>query len=141
MIFEEESIGTPKGFALSAKSAFGCASSDVTRALNKNHFEAITNDLPSGLVLSFHCLSQDDDMGTMLLAPGDQWGFRFHLNIGGGTLFHCGFTWFGAKMTYRCTVYDDSSHKSECINCFWSIRINGACLASSSIHMVFCTDW
>ncbi|KAI4311683.1 hypothetical protein MLD38_036559 [Melastoma candidum] len=101
----------------------------------------IKNDLPSGLVISLHCLSQDDDMGTMLLAPGDQWDFQFHLNIDGGTLFHCGFTWFGAKTTYRLTVYDNSVHNGECDNCIWSIRINGTCLFSSTIHLVHCTGW
>ncbi|KAI4311684.1 hypothetical protein MLD38_036560 [Melastoma candidum] len=100
----------------------------------------IKNDLPSGLVISFHCLSQDDDMGPMLLAPGDQWDFRFHLNTNGGTLFVCGFTWFGAKTTYRLSVYDESAHKN-CDNCLWSIQINGTCLSSSTIDVISCTGW
>lgn len=100
----------------------------------------VKDELPSGLVLGFHCLSADDDLGSKLLAPGEEWGFSFRVNIFGSTLFHCGFWWAGSP-TYRFSVYNDKEHRYVCENCHWSIRINETCLYRSSIEMVGCYGW
>ena len=45
----------------------------------------ITNDLGSGLDLNLHCQSDDDDLGTHVLAPDQFFEFRFRPKFLGTT--------------------------------------------------------
>ncbi|KAI4310337.1 hypothetical protein MLD38_035321 [Melastoma candidum] len=101
---------------------------------------AIKNDLGSGLVLSLHCLSADDDMGNLLLPPGETWRFHFKTRFLGKTLFHCGFKWALADEK-KFAVYDDNQHHSLCSECVWSIQRNGTCLTRDAITASQCYPW
>ncbi|KAI4310340.1 hypothetical protein MLD38_035324 [Melastoma candidum] len=100
----------------------------------------IRNDLGTGLVLLFHCLSADDDLGNRFLPPGESWEFHFNTRSVGNTLFHCGFKWALADEK-KFSVYDDNQHRYTCSQCVWSIQRNGTCLTSDAITASLCYPW
>ncbi|KAI4311766.1 hypothetical protein MLD38_036636 [Melastoma candidum] len=112
----------------------------ISYAINDPKSVVIKNDLGSGLVLAFRCLSADDDLGVHLLPPGESWGFHFKTRFIGNTLFHCGFKWALADEK-KFTVYDDNQHHYTCSECVWSIQRNSTCLTSNAITASLCYPW
>ncbi|KAL6194523.1 hypothetical protein ACLB2K_035605 [Fragaria x ananassa] len=72
--------------------AMAVSGEDSTLALRKRRFVNITNDLWSGVDITVHCKSGDDDLGEHTLPHGVTYGFNFRpRTFPATTLFFCSF--------------------------------------------------
>ncbi|KAI4310347.1 hypothetical protein MLD38_035331 [Melastoma candidum] len=110
----------------------------ISYAINDPKSVTIKNDLGSGLVLAFRCLSAEDDLGNRLLPPGESWEFHFKTRGVANTLFHCGFKWALADEK-KFSVYDDNARRPTFS--LWSIQRNGTCLTTDAITDSLCSPW
>ncbi|KAJ4824388.1 hypothetical protein Tsubulata_026332, partial [Turnera subulata] len=82
-----------------------------------------------GQVLNFHCKSKNDDLGVQLLHPGEEWMFRFTVNIWETTLYFCRF-WWGAE-SHWFDIYKASRDKWPPVcyddNKYWEVKQSGPC--------------
>ncbi|MCL7048476.1 hypothetical protein MKW94_005104 [Papaver nudicaule] len=106
-------------------------------------FEPVTvhvkNDIGDGVWLDMHCMSDSDDLGQRSLRYGDEWHWKFLVNIIPPlTYFWCDFRWYDGNQDQRW--YEgtfDVYHANGLINmykkfcerdCQWSYRRDGAYL-------------
>ncbi|KAK8482923.1 hypothetical protein V6N11_019803 [Hibiscus sabdariffa] len=68
----------------------------------KTHVQ-INNDLGSGIDLTVHCKSKDDDLGERHLGYHNNFDFGFRPSIFQNTLFFCSFQWNG--LFHRFDIY------------------------------------
>ncbi|KAK3221095.1 hypothetical protein Dsin_015065 [Dipteronia sinensis] len=54
---------------------------------------SIENNMGSGVDLTLHCKSKDDDLGEHKLPNSGKYMFQFRPNYWGTTLFFCSFAW------------------------------------------------
>lgn len=74
----------------------------------------IFNNLGDNQGVSIHCKSKDNDLGTNVIYNDQCYGWHFHSNIWGITLFFCHFSWSGGEGTY-----DIYKAKRDCRRCDW----------------------
>ncbi|KAJ4834838.1 hypothetical protein Tsubulata_041775 [Turnera subulata] len=104
----------------------------------------IKNTLEGGQVLNFHCKSKNDDLGVQLLHPGEEWMFRFTVNIWETTLYFCRF-WWGAE-SHWFDIYKASRDKWPPVcyddNKYWEVKQSGPCFIRcfASPHQT-CYPW
>lgn len=99
----------------------------------------IFNGLPQELKV--HCKSRDDDLHKQVLAPGQKYGWGFHENYLGNTLFYC-FFWTGTggivEWSQAFDVWTDGGFWEEkeqpCIQCEWYVRPSGFYRADYYTH-------
>ncbi|KAF7844660.1 S-protein-like protein 2-like [Senna tora] len=77
----------------------------------------VYNGLDHGNILTVHCKSSDDDIGTLVVRPGGFFEFSFKVDFFFTTLFHCTFQWPG--VTHRFDIYD--AVREDCLECYWRI--------------------
>ena len=101
----------------------------------------ITNDLGSGLDLNLHCQSDDDDLGTHVLAPDQFFEFRFRPNFWGTTLYFCKFWWGGESHWFN--IYVEKRDTSRCDSkCWWMVGPVGPCLLDRRFGIYdLCENW
>ncbi|XP_026431200.1 S-protein homolog 5-like [Papaver somniferum] len=97
----------------------------------------IRNDIEGySVYLNYHCQSGDDDLGQRGLNFGEEWHWKFHVNLG-STYFWCDYRWYD-NWNYRWyegshEVYDakvGSALTPHYFNlchtdCVWSARRDG----------------
>ncbi|KAL2556511.1 Plant self-incompatibility protein S1 family [Forsythia ovata] len=90
--------------------------------------------------LTIHCYSEDDDLGTHVLAYNQAFPFSFSPNIWGTTKFYCdSSTQFGSG---NYAVFDHQMLTIRCgLNCVWYIKDNGPCLVINPTHELWCQPW
>ncbi|KAI9100903.1 hypothetical protein K1719_024027 [Acacia pycnantha] len=85
----------------------------------------IKNDLGQDILLTIHCKSKNDDLGShnLSLHSTFHWDFKsnaFTMN----TLFYC-YVYFG-KVEGTFNAYDAARDDASCTDCKWSIKTDGA---------------
>ncbi|KAK8594183.1 hypothetical protein V6N13_125992 [Hibiscus sabdariffa] len=96
----------------------------------------IYNDLGSGINLTVHCKSKDDDLGEQHLGYRNYFEFRFRPSIFQNTLFYCSFQWNGRTQWFN--IYVELRDEPYCSKCMWNIRPDGPCLAN---YNNLCLPW
>ncbi|XVF85016.1 hypothetical protein PTKIN_Ptkin17bG0084900 [Pterospermum kingtungense] len=77
--------------------------------------------------LIIHCYSLDDDLGQHTLWKGQEFQFKFGLNLFRSTYFECTFKW-GSKSTDPFSVFTGNIESITCKatgNCFWKVTEYG----------------
>ncbi|KAL4351648.1 hypothetical protein GQ457_06G001730 [Hibiscus cannabinus] len=100
----------------------------------KTHVQ-INNDLGSGIDLTVHCKSKDDDLGEQHLGYHNNFNFRFRPSIFQNTLFFCSFQWNG--LFHRFDIYVQIRDSLLCRQCTWDVRPDGPCLTNYDL----CFPW
>ncbi|KAM6565506.1 hypothetical protein CsatA_024634 [Cannabis sativa] len=84
----------------------------------------IYNKLDNGTLLTVHCKSKDDDLGSHDLSENQSFRWKFRINIYGTTLFYCRFTWKGGSKTFN--IFDAKRDENRCPpTCIWRVRNDG----------------
>ncbi|KAI9100896.1 hypothetical protein K1719_024020 [Acacia pycnantha] len=85
----------------------------------------IKNDLGQDILLTIHCKSKDDDLGSHNLSLHNtfQWDFKTNF-FTRNTLFYC-YVYFG-KVEGTFNAYDAARDDDRCTDCKWSIKTDGA---------------
>ncbi|KAL5744261.1 hypothetical protein ACOSQ2_027377 [Xanthoceras sorbifolium] len=85
----------------------------------------INNNIGSGVDLTIHCKSKDDDLGVQVIPYQGNYTFQFRPNILGTTLFFCSFAWRDESHSFD--IYSFKRDSGLCTkNCNWSIRSDAA---------------
>lgn len=83
----------------------------------------ITNNL-EGSNFTIHCKSKDDDMGTHVIAPQENYSWEFKVNFWHTTLFFCGVSWRDGSLVYD--FYKASRDLNRCLYyCNWYVKRDG----------------
>ncbi|KAK8714478.1 hypothetical protein V6N13_149668 [Hibiscus sabdariffa] len=82
----------------------------------KTHVQ-INNDLSSGIDLTVHCKSKDDNLGEQHLGYHNNFDFGFRPSIFQNTLFFCSFQWNG--ITHQFDIYVQMRESLLCRQCVW----------------------
>ncbi|KAK0607831.1 hypothetical protein LWI29_021231 [Acer saccharum] len=99
----------------------------------------ITNDMGNGTLLTVHCKSKDNDLGTHDIAEFASYSFSFRPNLFLTTLFFCSFAWQNEFKHFD--VYVDKRDNRRCYpKCEWFIRPQGPCYKKSDGQEV-CFPW
>ncbi|GAB2279947.1 hypothetical protein Dimus_014583 [Dionaea muscipula] len=87
---------------------------------------SLTNGLGDGLSLTVHCQSDQnhDTIGTVVIADGQTFDWRFKPNFWGTTEWFCNFIWQDAIGTYDIYVYKRDHHLCG-KHCQWYINRQG----------------
>ena len=100
--------------------------------LTKGKEVHIVNGLPDNThSLVVRCQSKDDDFGYHTLLLGQEFSWKFHINIFGRTLYFCHF-WLQGIKDRSFDVYDDWNEKPHCADnlndiktCYWLVKDDG----------------
>ncbi|KAL9339862.1 hypothetical protein Peur_068877 [Populus x canadensis] len=95
--------------------------------LRTNIHLSITNQLGSGLDLTVHCKSRDDELGVHVVPFDGYYTMDFCSNIWGTTQFYCGMTWSG-KLQYWFDIFIAERDSHRCGDCTWRILPEGPCM-------------
>ena len=88
---------------------------------------SIENDIGSGVDLTLHCKSKDDDLGEHTLNNLGNFKFKFRPNMLKSTLFSCSFAWPNAF--HQFDIYNYTRDSDSCVHqCNWHIYLDGPCL-------------
>lgn len=83
----------------------------------------IANNL-EGSNFTIHCKSKDDDMGTHVIAPQENYSWEFKVNFWHTTLFFCGVSWRDGSLVYD--FYKASRDLNRCLYyCNWYVKRDG----------------
>ncbi|XP_057731844.1 self-incompatibility protein S1-like [Arachis stenosperma] len=87
---------------------------------------SIKNRLGSGKNMTLHCKSKDTDLGEHSIAYGDEFGWDFHDDVVGTTLFYCDLEWERVQ-EYHFDAYDFHRDFVRCGSdgCSWLISAEG----------------
>ncbi|KZV24248.1 hypothetical protein F511_01730 [Dorcoceras hygrometricum] len=86
----------------------------------------VSNLPPNTPMLSTHCWSRDDDLGSHTLAPGQNYNFNFCESAEGSTKFTCRLWWNGKDKTFD--VFSSSWTFEPCDKtgtCNWFAKEDG----------------
>ncbi|KAJ6758849.1 hypothetical protein OIU74_025499 [Salix koriyanagi] len=86
----------------------------------------ITNQLGSGLDLTIHCKSKDEDLGAHVVHFDGDYTMEFCSNAWGTTQYFCGMTWSGKLHWFDIFVARRDSFR--CGKCTWRILPRGPCM-------------
>ncbi|KAK7307834.1 hypothetical protein VNO77_41243 [Canavalia gladiata] len=74
--------------------------------------------------LNVHCKSKDDDLGIHVINSDECFGWNFHPNLQGTTLFFCYLSWMGGQGTYD--MYAEKRDYNRCPHyCDWYATKDG----------------
>lgn len=105
----------------------------------KSHIHII-NNLKSGLTLTIHCKSKNDDLGVHVLPSNGGWEFHFRPNFWGTTQYFCRMVWQGASK--YTDIYIQNRDQSKCNICYWSIKQSGPCMLNNDNNKYdICYPW
>ena len=91
----------------------------------------------SGVDITVHCKSGDDDLGQHVLPYGGTYTFRFGPK--GNTLFFCSFAW--QNQFKRYDIYVDKRDHKLCRVCKWVITEEGPCFWNYGKQDNECKQW
>ena len=90
----------------------------------------ITNKVTPESILTVHCKSKDDDLGTHDLPPNGSYEFYFRPRFFGGTLYFCLMEW--PNISHYFDVYRQDRDRPRCFkDCCWDINPTGPCDSNS----------
>ncbi|KAK1567941.1 hypothetical protein Q3G72_018403 [Acer saccharum] len=118
------------------------SSSSVCNAfgLTPNVHVQVTNDLGSGLDLTLHCKSGDDDLCPRVVPFRESYVFHFRESVMGRTLFFCTMAW--KEELHRFDVYKQYRDDDKCgKHCLWFIKPTGPCLMINQTTINLCYQW
>jgi hypothetical protein len=81
---------------------------------------SITNKEPSSITV--HCSSRDNDLQLHTLAPGAVYGFQFHMNFWGTTLFSCEFQYQNQHAGFPVWKGPGVDGDFMCKQCVWVVE-------------------
>ncbi|XP_071689340.1 S-protein homolog 3-like [Rutidosis leptorrhynchoides] len=100
----------------------GCALTDEYTI----HIHSEVNDV------HINCKSKDDDLGDNYLNVGEEYNFKFCMNVIGSTLFYCHFDWEGKQAQFDVFRKIDGRNPEWCkqgqghkVNCYWDVKEDG----------------
>ncbi|XP_031374194.1 S-protein homolog 6-like [Punica granatum] len=97
------------------------AHTDIFQFKQKVRVE-VNNVLSSPVTI--HCKSKDNDLGSHVINAHGLYSFGFNVNFIGTTLFFCGVSLQGKRVTFD--VYKASRDQSRCPHfCEWHVDTNG----------------
>ena len=97
----------------------------------------IVNGLSENQLLTFHCQSKDDDLGTHIMKNSAVYSFSFFPRIIGKTLFYCNFWWpTNFSSVHHFDIYDQ--YRDRCVACIWHISESGPCLENDGSGKKLC---
>ncbi|KAK6914270.1 Plant self-incompatibility S1 [Dillenia turbinata] len=106
--------------------------------LPKKASVSIINQMGSGIVLTVHCKSGDDDLGDHLLQQNEEYGFRFRPSFWGNTLYFCSFKWWDQFKYFDVYIYK----RHDCRICKYVALQEGLCrFRESSGQYDTCYPW
>ncbi|KZV24245.1 hypothetical protein F511_01728 [Dorcoceras hygrometricum] len=92
----------------------------------KYQIYVVNNLPPNSPVLSAHCRSKNDDLGTHTMASGQTYNFNFCENFFLTTLFTCNLRWRGKDKTFP--AFNSKWIDSPCDmtgDCYWFAKEDG----------------
>ncbi|CAA0400953.1 unnamed protein product [Arabidopsis thaliana] len=90
----------------------------------RGHLTRVTIQNYNDYLLGIHCKSRDDDLGFHILAKGELFGWKFHVNFRYSTLYFCGFSQ-GQINKGVFIIYVASRDFYRCANCTWKAEKDG----------------
>lgn len=89
----------------------------------KKHFVRIKNEL-STQQLNYHCESDMDDLGDRILAPHQEWEFKFRASF--DTYFQCSM-WYANFIVTFDVFYPSDAFMDRCggVHCIWRTQESG----------------
>lgn len=85
-----------------------------------------------------HCYSSDDDLGTHTLSSGQQFSFKFRVNLFQTTKFFCDFYTSHGSGTYG--VFTKAQERHCHGYCVWYVKQDGLCLKNYDDRLL-CQEW
>ncbi|CAI0426584.1 unnamed protein product [Linum tenue] len=87
----------------------------------------VVNEFGGGRVLTVHCKSRDDNMGTHWVGPNSEYEWRFRPSIFGNTLFWCHVWKGGSQIVYDAYYADDDKLYDRVYmdNSYWVVKDDG----------------
>ncbi|KAM7466301.1 hypothetical protein LguiB_013863 [Lonicera macranthoides] len=107
----------------------------------------IVNGLPVNTWwLVFRCQSKDDDLGYQKLLVGQEYYWKFRVNLFGTTLFFCHFYWGDKDKVFD--VFKASTHIPDCSpvdedipRCYWLVKDDGFYFSNKMGDPADSFDW
>ncbi|KAL9281415.1 putative plant self-incompatibility S1 [Arabidopsis thaliana] len=90
----------------------------------RGHLTRVTIQNDNDYLLGIHCKSRDDDLGFHILAKGELFGWKFHVNFRYSTLYFCGFSQ-GQMKKGVFEIYRANRDFYRCANCTWKAEKDG----------------
>lgn len=87
-----------------------------THVVVYNFLEGLNN-------FTIHCMSKDDDLGSHVIGPEDNYDWGFRSNIWGTTLFFCGLSCPYGSGTFD--LYKAERDRERCLVCVWHVTKDG----------------
>ncbi|OVA10710.1 Plant self-incompatibility S1 [Macleaya cordata] len=94
---------------------------------------SIVNDLANKSMLTIHCKSRDDDLGEHKLDFGQDFHFKFTINLSFTTLFWCSMSWTDSNGHLIQGTFDTYKANRDWLlcrkNCIYPVRQDGVYVA------------
>ncbi|KAM1045289.1 hypothetical protein ACFX13_037067 [Malus domestica] len=94
----------------------------------RKRFVRIVNNLGNNQQLTYHCWSQDDDLGVRYLPPNQEWEWKFHLDF--ESVWDCDFS-FSNYHAHKINVFFPSDKfigRCGGAHCIWKAEDQGLSL-------------
>ncbi|KAI3847686.1 hypothetical protein MKX03_019496 [Papaver bracteatum] len=106
-----------------------CASNKHSNPIFEKVSVSVSNDIYDGISLNIHCKSKDDDLGEHELAHGENFQWKFRINILDSTLYWCNMWWNdvnGRLVKGGYALYEAEREWNRCENeCNFSVDAFG----------------
>ncbi|KAK4717064.1 hypothetical protein R3W88_015402 [Solanum pinnatisectum] len=117
--------------------------------VNDNGFQYevhVIDALPNNNIpLKFHCFSGDDDLGFHYPKVGDDFHFKFRMNIVESTRFSCRFWWDNKEKAFdvfnRILIINHCSGDFPTRFCYWKVQNDGFYVGPQLDQMEKMYDW